>query len=99
MITIDGNSLTIEQVIQVSRNKEKVKIHPKNKELVNKNAAVVEDFVKEGQVVYGITTGIGSFADVLIPREHVRELQKNLLMSHSSGTGPQVQDDSFASML
>ena len=47
MITIDGNSLTIEQVIQVARNKEKVKIHQKNKELVDKNAAVVEDFVRE----------------------------------------------------
>ena len=99
MITIDGNSLTIEQVIQVARNKEKVKIHQKNKELVNLNAAVVEDFVREGQVVYGITTGIGSFADVLIPREHVRELQKNLLMSHSSGTGPQVQDDQVRAMM
>jgi histidine ammonia-lyase len=99
VITIDGDSLTIEQVIQVSRNKEKVKIHQKNKELVNKNAAVVEDFVREGQVVYGITTGIGSFADVLIPREHVRELQKNLLMSHSSGTGPQVQDDQVRAMM
>jgi histidine ammonia-lyase len=99
LITIDGNSLTIEQVIQVARNKEKVKIHQKNKELIDRNAAVVEDFVKEGQVVYGITTGIGSFADVLIPREHVRELQKNLLMSHSSGTGPMIQDDQVRAMM
>ncbi len=99
MITIDGNSLTIEQVLQVARNKEKVKIHKKNKELVDKNAAVVEDFVKDGQVVYGITTGIGSFADVLIPREHVRELQKNLLMSHSSGTGPFIEDDQVRAMM
>ncbi len=99
MITIDGNSLSIEQIIQVARNKEKVKIHQKNKRLVDKNAAVVEDFVKEGQVVYGITTGIGSFADVLIPREHVRELQKNLLMSHSSGTGPMIQDDQVRAMM
>jgi len=99
VITIDGNSLTIEQVIQVARNKEKVKIHQKNKDLVNKNAAVVENFVREGQVVYGITTGIGSFADVLIPREHVRELQKNLLMSHSSGTGPFIQDDQVRAMM
>lgn len=86
MITIDGNSLTIEQVTRVARAREKVKIHKKNKELVDKNAAVVEDFVKNGQVVYGIITGIGSFADVLIPKKHVRELQKNLLMSHSSGS-------------
>lgn len=99
MITIDGNSLTIEQVIQVARTKAKVKIHKKNKELVDKNAAVVERFVKNGQVVYGITTGIGSFADVLIPQDHVRELQKNLLMSHSSGTGPLMDDDQVRTMM
>lgn len=99
MITIDGNSLTIEQVLQVARNKEKVKIHQKNKELVDKSAAVVEGFVKKGQVVYGITTGIGSFADVLIPEDHVRELQKNLLMSHSSGTGPLMGDDQVRAMM
>jgi histidine ammonia-lyase len=99
LITIDGNSLTIEQVIKVARNQEKVKIHLKNKGLVDKNAAVVEEFVREGKVVYGITTGIGSFADVLIPKKHVRELQKNLLMSHSSGTGPFIQDDQVRAMM
>ena len=99
MITIDGDSLTIEQVIRAARKKEKVKINQKNKELVDRNAAVVEDFVKKGQVVYGITTGIGSFAGVVIPREHVRELQKNLLMSHSSGTGPFMEDDQVRAMM
>jgi histidine ammonia-lyase len=47
LITIDGNSLTIEQVIQVARNKEKVEIHKNNKHWVDKNAAVVEDFMRE----------------------------------------------------
>jgi histidine ammonia-lyase len=99
LITIDGNSLTIEQVIEVARNKNKVRIRKENKELVDKNSALVESFVREGKVVYGITTGIGNFADVLIPREHVRELQKNLLMSHSSGTGPCIADDQVRAMM
>jgi histidine ammonia-lyase len=99
VITIDGNSLTIDQVIRVARSGEKVKIHQNNKELVNRNAEVVEGFVKEGKIVYGITTGIGSFADVAIPRAHVRELQMNLLMSHSSGTGPYIQDDQVRAMM
>jgi histidine ammonia-lyase len=34
-----------------------------NENLADKNATVVESFVKDGHVVYGITTGIGSFAD------------------------------------
>jgi len=99
VVVIDGNSLTIDQVVRVARAKEKVKIHASCREHVDRNAAVVEKFVSEGRVVYGITTGIGSFADVVIPREHVRELQKNLLMSHSTGTGPFIGDDQVRAMM
>jgi len=99
VIVLDGNSLTIEQVIQVARAYEKVKINSKNKRLVDANAAVVEDFVKHGKVVYGITTGIGSFSNVVIPKEQVRELQKNLLMSHSTGTEPYCSDDQVRAMM
>ncbi len=99
MIVLNGNSLTIEQVIQAARAREKVKVDAQSKMLVDANAAVVEDFVKHGKVVYGITTGIGSFSNVVIPREHVRELQKNLLMSHSTGTEPYCDDDQVRAMM
>jgi histidine ammonia-lyase len=99
VIVIDGNSLSIERVIRVARGREKVRIAPENKRLVDDNAAVVEDFIKNGKVVYGITTGIGNFSNVVIPAEHVRELQRNLLMSHSTGTKPYCGDDQVRAMM
>lgn len=99
MIIIDGNSLTIEQVEKAARSKEKVQIHKKNKDLVDKSSEVVKDFLKKNKRVYGITTGIGSFANVVIPREHVRDLQKNILMSHSTGTEPYIKDDQVRAMM
>ncbi len=99
MIVLDGNSLTIEQVIQAARGHEKVKIHAKNKRLVDDSAAMVKDFVKHKKIVYGITTGIGNFSNVVIPTEHVRELQRNLLMSHSTGTEPYCDDDQVMAMM
>jgi histidine ammonia-lyase len=76
LIEIDGSSLSIEQVVKIARFKEKVPISKKNRELVKKSAAVVKSFVDENKVVYGITTGFGNFANVRIPKEKVRDLQK-----------------------
>jgi histidine ammonia-lyase len=49
--------------------------------------AVVDDVVSRGHVIYGVTTGFGNFADVVIPADRLRELQLNLVRSHSAGVG------------
>ena len=38
-------------------------------------------------VVYGVSTGFGKFARVVIPREDLEELQVNLIESHCVGVG------------
>jgi histidine ammonia-lyase len=99
MIELDGQNLTLEQVVGIARQQEEVRIHSNNKDLVDQSAAVVKGFIDRNEVVYGITTGFGHFARVTIPQEHVRELQKNLLMSHATGTGPFIADDQVRAMM
>ncbi|HSR41908.1 MAG TPA: histidine ammonia-lyase, partial [Longimicrobiales bacterium] len=48
---------------------------------------VVDRAVEEGRVVYGLTTGFGALAEVVIPVERITELQKNLIRSHAAGVG------------
>ncbi|GEM89687.1 histidine ammonia-lyase [Oceanithermus desulfurans] len=48
---------------------------------------VVERALASGAVVYGVTTGFGKFARVRIEPAAVRELQRNLLLSHAIGVG------------
>jgi histidine ammonia-lyase len=43
--------------------------------------------VDSGEVVYGINTGFGKLAQTIIPHERLAELQRNLVLSHSAGTG------------
>jgi histidine ammonia-lyase len=50
-------------------------------------------------VVYGLTTGFGSLRDVLIAPAKVRELQRNLIRSHSCGVGPAAPEDVVRAML
>jgi histidine ammonia-lyase len=99
MITIDGSSLTILDVVNVARHKEKVSISGTSRKRIDQAAALVDDFIENDRVVYGITTGFGHFARITIPQKHIRELQKNLLMSHSTGTGPYISDDQVRAMM
>jgi histidine ammonia-lyase len=99
MITIDGSSLTINDVVKAARDMEQVAISSGCREKVKQSAALVDDYIADNRAVYGITTGFGHFARVTIPNEHIRELQKNLLMSHSTGTGPYISDDQVRAMM
>lgn len=89
-IVIDGQSLTIEQVIHVAygeSGKPKVRIDDHAQKQIENSADAVQTLLKRGEVAYGITTGFGAFKDKVIPIEDVKTLQKNIVMSHAVGTG------------
>jgi len=86
-ISINGCNLTIEEAIQVARNKEQVVLDPKALEAVKKARDFVDKKLEEGAVIYGLTTGFGKFSDTLISSEETADLQKNLILSHSCGMG------------
>jgi histidine ammonia-lyase len=48
--------------------------------------------VASGRVVYGVNTGFGKLAQTVIPRDRLAELQRNLVLSHSVGTGALLPD-------
>jgi len=50
--------------------------------------AVVARIADGDEAVYGINTGFGRFAQTPISHDHLRELQRNLVLSHSAGVGP-----------
>lgn len=99
MIKLDGKNLDVDAVVRLSRDKERVEIDPSCREQIGRSRDIVKEYVKGRRVVYGITTGFGHFANVVIPSEHNRELQKNLLMSHATGTGPPAKDDQVRAMM
>jgi histidine ammonia-lyase len=73
---------------QIARGRREVALAPSAREAVQRSRQVVEDVIAKGEVVYGVNTGFGNFADVVVPRERLRELQLNLVRSHAAGVGP-----------
>ena len=90
VLTIDGASLTIDQVLAVANGqpgRPAVVLSADAKLRVLRAANAVARMLESGTVAYGITTGFGAFKDRVIPREQVELLQRNILLSHSVGVG------------
>ena len=77
-VVLDGKSLTIQDIVNVARNGYKVELDPKVKILISECADSVREWVNEGRVVYGVTTGFGDLASVVIPRDQSRQLQEKI---------------------
>ncbi len=84
---ISGNHLTLEAVREVAAERRPVLLSADALEGVDRARAVVEDIVASDRVAYAITTGVGKLSDVGIVGEQIRELQVNLVRSHSVGMG------------
>jgi histidine ammonia-lyase len=64
-----------------------VSLHAEALERIRRSRAVVEEAVRSGRVVYGVTTGFGRLSDVVVERGRLEELQENLIRSHACGVG------------
>ena len=97
---LNGIDLTLEDLKQVVYDQQPVLLAPDAREAVARARAVVDDLVERDLVAYAITTGVGQLADVRISQDQVRELQRNLVRSHSVGVGePLSEYESRAMML
>lgn len=92
-IRINGNNLNLEQFIKVTREMVKVEISVDATKRVEESRELVDKFVEENKVVYGITTGFGNFSDVIINGEETKTLQRNLIISHSCGVGEPLDEE------
>lgn len=86
-LLIGNKKLTLEDLINVTRNGYEVKISEEAKEKVSIARKLVDDYVEEGKISYGITTGFGKFSDSIISKEETATLQRNLIISHACGVG------------
>lgn len=100
MLLLDGNSLSIEDVERVSRREiVDIDISESARKKVLSSRALVEEWVDRGEIIYGVTTGFGEFANVSISRENISALQQNLLRSHSAGVGTSLTPEVVRAML
>ena len=98
-LLIDGEHLTLEDVVNVSRNNYSVELSEQAVKKVKKSRDYVDSLVEKEAVVYGITTGFGKFSDVFISKEDTTALQRNLIVSHACSMGEPLPEETVRAMM
>ncbi len=105
-VVLDGESLTIDELVRIARDGERVECDPKTNDRVVRAERLIANIVenyrqawKSGHAApseYGVTTGFGEFKDKPIAPDDLEQLQRNLLLSHSVGVGENADPDDMA---
>lgn len=87
ILTIDGHSLSTDDVYRVASGKQQVRFSAEAREKMNASFALVQEIAASGKATYGISTGFGEMSKVYISEENNAELQRNLIVSHACAVG------------
>ncbi len=100
-IILDGDSLTIEQVVQIAREGATVEIAAASRaEIVRKRAYIEENWLTENApATYGYNTGVGKLKDYPIPQKDNEQFQRNIVLSHCSGIGEPASEEIVRAMM
>lgn len=96
---INGNNLTLNNSIEIVEKNISISISNESVLKVCNSRNLIENWIKNGDTIYGITTGFGEFKDIRISQANTAKLQENLILSHSAGIGKFIPDDIVKLML
>ena len=86
-VILTSAGIGIEDVINVALKGYTLALSEEVQDKIVASREIVDRYVEEEKVIYGITTGFGKFSDVFIGKEDAATLQRNLIISHSCGVG------------
>lgn len=93
MKVIINKELSIEDIINVSRNNYKVELSTEALNRINNCREYIDNLKQSNKLIYGINTGLGDLCNTLIDDELQEKYQENILLSHSCGSGERYPID------
>jgi histidine ammonia-lyase len=79
--------LSLEEFLRVARGREPVRLGGAARKRIRGARAAIEGILDGGAAVYGVNTGFGKFQNTRIEADKLKELQRNLVLSHAIGVG------------
>jgi histidine ammonia-lyase len=86
-IALDGSNLTIDTLLRIARQGERVELHPDALERIKTCRAMLEDKLRAKEIMYGTNTGIGEFSEKILSDDQVLQFQRYLIYNHAAGIG------------
>ena len=98
-ITLNGNKLTIEEIMEIGSDGVNIKLSNDSIDRMRGSRDHVARILDSGTTVYGINTGFGSLSNVSIEPPELKQLQRNLVLSHACGIGAPMSPESVMRMM
>jgi histidine ammonia-lyase len=99
VVELRGTGVGPEEVVAVARGGARVELADEARVAMEAGAAVVAGLLDAPEPAYGVSTGFGSLANVVIPAERREELQRALVRSHAAGMGDPVEAEVVRAMM
>ncbi|MBU1367865.1 MAG: aromatic amino acid ammonia-lyase [Bacteroidetes bacterium] len=93
VLTIKGSGLTIEDVVAVARNRQKVQLAADAIERIVKCRNMLERKIEAREIMYGVNTGIGEFSEIVLDDSQIKDFQKYLVYNHAAGIGEAMPEE------
>ncbi|WP_332991502.1 HAL/PAL/TAL family ammonia-lyase [Scytonema sp. PRP1] len=92
IVVVGGYKLTVDEVVNVALHKSKVCItkDPHVLSTIQASCDYIHHCVESGEPIYGVTSGFGGMANVVISSEDAAELQNNMMWFLKSGSGQRL---------
>jgi histidine ammonia-lyase len=92
-VVLTGNDLTLEEVTRVARENEPVELSDDARSRMAETRKLVELVVARGDIVYGLSTGVGARKKVSVAPEDMPAFNRALIANHRVGLGPDAPED------
>lgn len=94
-----GGHMTLEQFTAVARYGAEVVFSEEYCTRVKKSRTLVEKWVEEEKVMYGVTTGFGALCTEAIGKEETAKLQENIILTHAVSVGEPLREEGVRGIL
>ena len=98
-IMIDMDGMTLEKLVKIARQGAHVKLTEGSEQRLRDTRRLIQTWVEEERIIYGVTTGFGALSDVVISKKDTRRLQQNILMSHAAGVGEPLDEETVRAVM
>ena len=92
-LTVAPGAVTLADLRGVARDGTAIAFAAEAWESVEASAGLLARAIAENRTIYGVNTGFGKLASTRIGAADLAALQRNLLLSHATGTGPELPDE------
>jgi histidine ammonia-lyase len=86
-ISLGARRITIEDLVSVVYKNKPVSLAPAAISRIQKGHSSLTALLESNEAFYSVNTGFGALSGIRIPTDKLKELQVNLIRSHSAGAG------------